>query len=104
MSEVITGVLLAETGLAFDVATAVVVGIDVVDYFVADIAVDLPRPRTLASLEDAFVSRAAREIRAWTTEPQNLAVVRRLVEAGVSPAPEEAVQAAPSEAEEDPKP
>ncbi len=35
---------------------------------VADIPVDLPRPRTLASLEDAFVTRAAREIRAWLGE------------------------------------
>lgn len=37
-------------------------------HVVADIAVDLPRPRTLASLEDAFVTRAAREIRAWLGE------------------------------------
>lgn len=37
-------------------------------HVVADIAVDLPRPRTLASLEDAFVSRAAREIRTWLGE------------------------------------
>jgi NitT/TauT family transport system ATP-binding protein len=35
---------------------------------VADIVVDLPRPRTLAALEDAFVTRAAREIRAWLGE------------------------------------
>lgn len=32
----------------------------------------------------------AREVRAWTSEPQNRAVVGRLVEAGVRPAPEEA--------------
>ena len=31
----------------------------------------------------------AREIRAWTGEPQNVAVVRRLLAAGVEPAPEE---------------
>jgi DNA ligase (NAD+) len=31
----------------------------------------------------------AREIRAWTAEPQNVRVVRRLLEAGVAPAPEE---------------
>ena len=34
----------------------------------------------------------AREIRAWTSEPQNRQVVRRLLEAGVRPAPEEDVQ------------
>jgi len=33
----------------------------------------------------------AREIRAWTAEPQNRAVVRHLLAAGVKPAPEEAV-------------
>jgi DNA ligase (NAD+) len=32
----------------------------------------------------------AREIRAWTTEPQNLRVVARLLAAGVRPAPEQA--------------
>jgi DNA ligase (NAD+) len=31
----------------------------------------------------------AREIRAWTSEPQNVSVVRRLLAAGVRPAPEE---------------
>jgi DNA ligase (NAD+) len=31
----------------------------------------------------------AREIRAWTGEPQNVRVVRRLLEAGVKPAPEQ---------------
>ena len=31
----------------------------------------------------------AREIRAWTSEPQNQRVVRRLLEAGLQPAPEE---------------
>ena len=36
---------------------------------VADIAVDLPRPRTIADLDDAAVSRAAREIRANLGDP-----------------------------------
>jgi len=35
---------------------------------VADIPVDLPRPRTIAALDDAFVSQAAREVRAWLGE------------------------------------
>ncbi len=35
---------------------------------VADIPVDLPRPRAIAALDDAFVSQAAREIRAWLGE------------------------------------
>ena len=55
---------------------------------VADIVVDLPRPRTVAALDDAFVSQAARDIRAWlgeapedragaaTPEPDALASVR----------------------------
>ena len=34
----------------------------------------------------------ASEIRAWTSEPQNQKVVRHLLEAGVSPSPEEAVE------------
>ena len=32
---------------------------------VADIPIHLPRPRAIAALDDAFVSQAAREIRAW---------------------------------------
>ena len=32
----------------------------------------------------------AREVRAWTSEPQNRRVVRRLLERGIRPAPEEA--------------
>jgi DNA ligase (NAD+) len=35
----------------------------------------------------------AREIRAWTAEPQNRRVVERLLAAGVAPAPEQAVAA-----------
>ena len=36
---------------------------------VADIAVDLPRPRTIADLDQAIVSRTAREIRAQLGDP-----------------------------------
>ncbi len=39
---------------------------------VADIAVDLPRPRTIADLDDAAVSRIAREIRAHLGDPDAL--------------------------------
>ena len=39
---------------------------------VADIAVDLPRPRTIADLDDAVVSRVAREIRAHLGDPAAL--------------------------------
>ena len=47
-----------------------------------------------ASEEDLMAVRdvgeeTAREIRAWTSEPQNAAVVRRLLAAGVSPEPEQ---------------
>ena len=41
---------------------------------VADIAVDLPRPRTIADLDDAAVSRIAREIRAYLGDPDALDV------------------------------
>jgi NitT/TauT family transport system ATP-binding protein len=37
---------------------------------VADIAVDLPRPRTIADLDQATVSRTAREIRAHLGDPE----------------------------------
>ena len=40
---------------------------------VADIAVDLRRPRTIADLDDATVSRTAREIRAHLGDPEALA-------------------------------
>jgi NitT/TauT family transport system ATP-binding protein len=39
---------------------------------VADIAVDLPRPRTIGDLDDAAVSRIAREIRAHLGDPDAL--------------------------------
>jgi NitT/TauT family transport system ATP-binding protein len=39
---------------------------------VADIAVDLPRPRTIADLDDAAVSRTARAIRAHLGDPEAL--------------------------------
>jgi len=41
---------------------------------VADIPVDLPRPRTIAALDDAFVSHTAREIRAHLGETPDLPV------------------------------
>ena len=44
---------------------------------VADIAVDLPRPRTIADLDDAAVSRTAREIRAHLGDPEALDGDRR---------------------------
>jgi DNA ligase (NAD+) len=50
--------------------------------------------RFLAATEDELMGvrdigpGSAREIRAWTTEPQNAAVVARLLAAGVVPAPE----------------
>ncbi len=37
---------------------------------VADIAVDLPRPRTIGDLDDAVASRTAREIRAHLGDPE----------------------------------
>jgi DNA ligase (NAD+) len=51
--------------------------------------------RFMAASEDDLVAirdigpESAREIRAWTTEPQNAAAVERLLEAGVEPAPEQ---------------
>jgi DNA ligase (NAD+) len=51
--------------------------------------------RFLAASEEALTAvrdvgvETAREIRAWTSEPQNERVVRRLLEAGVRPQPEE---------------
>ena len=42
----------------------------------------------LASIRD-IGEETARQIRAWTAEPQNERTVRRLLEAGVTPAPEE---------------
>lgn len=45
---------------------------------VADVAVDLPRPRTIADLDQATVSRTAREIRAHLGDP----------EAAIEPEPE----------------
>jgi DNA ligase (NAD+) len=50
--------------------------------------------RFLAATEEELVGvrdigpETAREIRAWTAEPQNVAVVNRLLAAGVSPVPE----------------
>jgi DNA ligase (NAD+) len=52
--------------------------------------------RLLAATEDELMAirdigpESAREIRAWTGEPQNVSVVTRLLEAGVRPAPEAA--------------
>ena len=55
---------------------------------VADIPVDLPRPRTLAALEDAFVTQAARQIRASlgesATEPSAEAAVPDATVAGAA--------------------
>ncbi|MFL5264073.1 MAG: NAD-dependent DNA ligase LigA, partial [Anaeromyxobacteraceae bacterium] len=54
--------------------------------------------RFLAASEEELTAvrdvgeETARQIRAWTAEPQNAAVVRRLLAAGVVPAPEPAVQ------------
>jgi DNA ligase (NAD+) len=52
--------------------------------------------RLMAASEEELVAvrdvgeETAREIRAWTSEPQNAAVVERLLAAGVTPAPEQA--------------
>jgi len=48
----------------------------------------------LAAVRD-IGAETAREIRAWTAEPQNQRVVRRLLEAGVVPAPEEVASRGP---------
>jgi DNA ligase (NAD+) len=51
--------------------------------------------RLLAASEEELMAvrdigpETAREIRAWTAEPQNVSVVRRLLAAGVTPAPQE---------------
>ncbi|HZZ85738.1 MAG TPA: NAD-dependent DNA ligase LigA [Anaeromyxobacteraceae bacterium] len=51
--------------------------------------------RFLAATEEELLAvrdigpESAREIRAWTSEPQNVRVVERLLAAGVTPAPEE---------------
>jgi NitT/TauT family transport system ATP-binding protein len=39
-------------------------------HVVADVAIDLPRPRTIAHLDQATVSRASREIRANLGDPE----------------------------------